>query len=67
MMKRQGQAEASTASRRDAARDSAQRRQREKRPGPRQYFREVRDEMPPGRLAHAPRGPTTPRSSAPSC
>jgi preprotein translocase subunit SecE len=45
-MKRQGQGpEASTAARRDVARESAQRRQREKRPGARQYFREVRDEM----------------------
>jgi preprotein translocase subunit SecE len=46
MMKRQGQGpEASTSSRREAARDSSQRRQREKRTSPRQYFREVRDEM----------------------
>ena len=45
-MKRQGQGpEASTSARRDAAATSAQRRQRDKRPSVRQYFREVRDEM----------------------
>jgi preprotein translocase subunit SecE len=48
MMKRQGQPGAegtSTATRRDAAQQTAARRQREPRTGVRQYFREVRDEM----------------------
>ena len=46
LMKRQGQGpEGSAPARRDSARESANRRQREKRPTVRQYFREVRDEM----------------------
>jgi preprotein translocase subunit SecE len=47
LMQRRGQAGAdgAPASRRDAAQQSAQRRQREPRTSVRQYFREVRDEM----------------------
>ena len=46
-MQRRGQpgADGTTTSRREAAQQSAQRRQREPRTSPRQYFREVRDEM----------------------
>jgi preprotein translocase subunit SecE len=47
MMQKQGQvaADGSATSKREAAQQTAQRRQREPRTGVRQYFREVRDEM----------------------